>query len=312
MANERVRIDNLPSTSFPDRAHLLAAIKDGLTVCLTVAQILSLLEDGDMPDGVLMKAGGSMTGTITFADDGEGITLSRGGKLFDQNTGGTSNAGRTLILANNGSFSLLNEAGTVTILEALETATSPTFKGNAIWHDGNPAFAGMVAAFDRSTAPTGWLKCNGALLNRTAYPNLDAAIYCGDLNNATAEWGYRTNSTDTVRSTTGTHIRLRDYRGEFIRGLDDGRGIDSGRSMWSAQGQAVQTHGHNVSDPLHTHNNVGGAGAVGSGTLYAGQSANSYVMAGSVNAATGITIPSTGNGPETRPRNQAALICIKY
>lgn len=311
MANERIRIDNLPSTSFPDRAHLLAAIKDGLTVRLTVAQILSLLQDGDMPSGVLMKAGGSMTGTITFADDGEGITLSRGGKLYDQNTGGTSNAGRTLILANNGSFSLLNEGGTVAILEALEAASYPTFKGNAIWHDGNPALAGMVAAFDRSTAPTGWLKCNGALLTRTAYPNLDAAIYCGDANNATAEWGYRTNSTDTVRSTTGTHIRLRDYRGEFIRGWDDGRGVDSGRSLWVAQAQSYQSHNHSVSDPLHSHQYVGGPNAAGSGTAgAAGQSANAYIL-NTLTAATGISVLASGS-TETRPRNQAALICIKY
>lgn len=172
---------------------------------------------------------------------------------------------------------------------------------------------GMTAAFDRNTAPTGWLKNNGALLLRTTYSDLDAAIYCGDANNPTAEWGYRTNSTDTVRSTTGTHIRLRDSRGEFTRGWDDGRGVDSGRSLWAAQAQAVQNHTHNITDGGHTHSLAGGPNAPGSGTVApAAQSGNAGFIGGMASAATGISIPATGNGPETRPRNQAALICIKY
>lgn len=171
---------------------------------------------------------------------------------------------------------------------------------------------GMTAAFDRNTAPAGWLKNNGALLLRTTYAALDAAIYCGDANNPTAEWGYRTNSTDTVRSTTGTHIRLRDSRGEFTRGWDDGRGVDSGRSLWAAQAQAFQSHNHSINDPAHTHLLAGGPNAPGSGTAApAAQSGTPGYISGLQSALTGVTVLSAG-GTETRPRNQAALICIKY
>lgn len=297
MANERIKISLLASTVLPSRDHLIPSSKDGNTFKLTVAQILSLLETDDLP---------VMTNNLAFSADLKGLLLSSGGRLYDQA------AVRTIIQANNGKLEVLNEAGSVSLLLVDEASANPLFKTFALWHDGNPNMSGMLAAFARDTAPAGWLKANGALLDVATYANLATAIYCGNTANPTAEWGYRTNSGDTVRSTTGTHIRLPDFRGEFIRGWDDARGIDSGRSLWAAQAQAIQSHTHSVSDPTHVHNNVGGGSAVGTGTIAAGQVANSYVLAGQVPAATGITIPSSGGGAETRPRNQAALICIKY
>lgn len=150
----------------------------------------------------------------------------------------------------------------------------------------------------RSTAPTGTLKANGAVVSRSAYAALDAAIYCGDANNAAALWGYRTNSTDTARSTTGTHIKLPDARGEFIRGWDDGRGIDAGRSLWASQSHAFTDHVHSEVVTNAQVSNLSGGG-VGLLTI-------STISASSTGAA------STGAGSETRPRNLAALVCIKY
>ncbi|MCZ8098843.1 MAG: phage tail protein [Burkholderiales bacterium] len=171
-----------------------------------------------------------------------------------------------------------------------------------------PAALGI---FFRATAPQGWLKANGAVVSRVTYADLDTAIYCGDGNNATAEWGYRTNSTDTLRSTTGTHVKLPDARGEFIRGWDDGRGVDAGRNIFLSQAQAIQSHTHGVNDPTHSHTYVGGGNAAGTGTAgAAGQSANAYLLS-TLAATTGISIQSTG-GPETRPRNLSPLICVKY
>lgn len=86
--------------------------------------------------GGLATTGGTMTGNITFSDDGEGVNLSRGGRLYDENTGGTSNLGRSVVLANNDSFELLNEAATQTIVTARFADTGPTFKGNLIHHAG--------------------------------------------------------------------------------------------------------------------------------------------------------------------------------
>ncbi|SLM63443.1 Phage tail fiber protein [Dickeya aquatica] len=48
----------------------------------------------------------------------------------------------------------------------------------------------------------GWLKCNGQAFDKTLYPKLARAYPAGV---------------------------LPDLRGEFIRGWDDGRGVDAGR-----------------------------------------------------------------------------------
>ncbi len=52
-----------------------------------------------------------------------------------------------------------------------------------------------------------------------------------------------------------------DLRGEFVRGLDDGRGIDIGRALGSWQDEEIQSHSHTVDPPsattissgLHSH-----------------------------------------------------------
>jgi len=87
--------------------------------------------------------------------------------------------------------------------------------------------AGLVASFARSAAPTGWLKANGAAVSRTAYADLFAAI------------GTTYGAGDGFNT-----FNLPDLRGEFIRGWDDGRGVDGGRALGSSQAGAVQSHTH--------------------------------------------------------------------
>lgn len=281
----------------------------------------------------LAKTGGVMTGNTTFQDFQEGIVLAGGGKLVDQNIGGTSGNGRTLVFANNDSFEIVTEDGNFFVFAVRNADDAPYFKGNALWHNGYAPLAGMIAAFMTTSAPTGWLKANGAAVSLTTYPNL-INIYCGDGNNASADHGYRcTNpaSPTSTRSTTGGYIVLPDARGEFLRGLDDGRGVDTSRSMWLRQTQAIQNHTHTVSDPAHshtvsdpghTHPLAGGPNAPGTGTAApAAQSGNVGYIGGMeaaptgisiVSNSTGITITSSGGGAETRPRNIAPLFCIKY
>jgi hypothetical protein len=67
------------------------------------------------------------------------------------------------------------------------------------------------------TAPEGYLKCNGAAFDVDKYPEL-------------AE-GYPSGV-------------LPDLRGEFIRGWDDGRGVDTGRKILSAQQSQNLEHDH--------------------------------------------------------------------
>ncbi|WP_226099771.1 phage tail protein [Dickeya oryzae] len=70
-------------------------------------------------------------------------------------------------------------------------------------------FVGIPQPWPQATAPAGWLKCNGQSFDKSVYPRL-AQVYPSGV--------------------------LPDLRGEFIRGWDDGRGIDSGRSVMTAQG----------------------------------------------------------------------------
>lgn len=94
-----------------------------------------------------------------------------------------------------------------------------------------------------------------------------------------------------------TTFNLPDLRGEFVRGIDLGKGTDANRSMADAQAHMFQTH-------IHTTGNdyvygVGASLAAGLGAVMLAQSAT--------------TAPTTGNtGAETRPRNIALLPCIKF
>ena len=83
--------------------------------------------------------------------------------------------------------------------------------------------SGAVMYFAGRNAPTGWLKANGAAVSRTTYAALFAAIGT-------------TYGAGDGRST----FNLPDLRAEFLRGWDDGRGIDSGRAFGSAQSDAIR------------------------------------------------------------------------
>ncbi len=88
---------------------------------------------------------------------------------------------------------------------------------------------GTVSFYAGSSAPTGWLMCNGALLSRTTYAALFAVI------------GVTYGAGDGL-----TTFALPDMRGVFARGLDAGRGVDSGRVLGSLQGDEFRAHTHGV------------------------------------------------------------------
>lgn len=140
---------------------------------------------------------------------------------------------------------------------------------------------GEVIWYAKPSPPPKYLKCNGAAISRATYSELFAVI--------------ATNFGSGDGSTT---FNLPDLRGEFIRGWDDGRGVDSGRSWASGQGHQFQDH-------QHTQSNLSTVRSVGAGGDY------TNIWSGTGSAST--SIPVTGNhGSETRPRNMALLACIKY
>ncbi len=139
--------------------------------------------------------------------------------------------------------------------------------------------AGQIAAFPRTSAPAGWLKANGAAVSRATY----AALFL--------EIGTTYGAGDG-----STTFNLPDFRGEFIRGLDDGRGVDTGRTLANLQNHETASHNHSIGNGNVARPVSGGA------ALYA-------TFDGGVPAQGGTG--ATG-GTETRPRNQALLFCIKY
>lgn len=140
---------------------------------------------------------------------------------------------------------------------------------------------GVVAFYPKTTAPTGWLKANGAAISRTTYAALFAAI------------GVSFGAGDG-----STTFNLPDLRGEFVRGLDDGRGVDTGRVMGSFQNADTRI-------PPHTHTFTMNIGAGSSTGVRPEQTPYGP-------GATMTTTSSGGSGTETRPRNIALLACIKY
>jgi len=186
--------------------------------------------------------------------------------------------------------SLLDDANASNALATLGVSTfAKTLLGDADASEARqtlgtePETPGRVAFFARSSAPTGWLKANGAAVSRAIYSGLYSAI-----------------GTTFGAGDGATTFNLPDLRGEFLRSLDDGRGIDSGRTLGSFQGSQMQSHTHNWSGPRRYL--AGGAypWVVDGGANFAAEN-------GTTSAAGG-----TSNGSENRPRNIALLACIKY
>ncbi|HCJ7334417.1 TPA: phage tail protein [Enterobacter hormaechei subsp. xiangfangensis] len=92
---------------------------------------------------------------------------------------------------------------------------------------------GIPVPWPLAAAPAGWLKCNGAAFTAAQYPKLALAYPA---------------------------LKLPDLRGEFLRGWDDGRGVDSGRVLLSAQDDALQNITGSMLDiSAGINNNTSGA-----------------------------------------------------
>jgi microcystin-dependent protein len=139
---------------------------------------------------------------------------------------------------------------------------------------------GSVIYHAGSSAPSGYVKANGASLSTSTYSSLFSAI------------GYTFGG-------SGGSFNVPDLRGEFLRGWDDGRGVDSGRSFGSYQADQMESHAHTFR----------GGGNYSGGFTYG------YVQANGGAFPFTITTDYTGatsNSSENRPRNRALLACIKY
>lgn len=145
--------------------------------------------------------------------------------------------------------------------------------------------AGTVAYFAASTAPAGFIKANGAAVSRTTYAALFLAI-----------------GTTYGAGDGSTTFNVPDLRGEFVRSLDDGRGVDSGRAIGTAQSHQMQSHNHAYYPLISGTTAYPHPGHAIAKDSYNGGSTTEYVS----------TTGGAENGSENRPRNVAMLACIKY
>ncbi len=154
--------------------------------------------------------------------------------------------------------------------------------------------SGQIGLVATDYAPTGRLKANGAVLSRTVYTNLFAAI------------GTRFGAGDGHST-----FNLPDLRGEFPRFWDDGRGVDAGRVLGSWQSGAIR----NITAQMYLYGQDGSSsqGAFGfrkqgeRGLVWSRNDNNAGVVMDFWLDASKV-VPTAH---ENRPRNIALLACIK-
>lgn len=100
-----------------------------------------------------------------------------------------------------------------TLLAAHMAAANPHPQYLAVADINNYLPVGVPIPYPAATPPTGWFNCNGSAFDKTKYPILASLFPSGN---------------------------LPDLRGEFIRGWDNGRNVDTGRSLLSLQGDAIR------------------------------------------------------------------------
>ena len=174
--------------------------------------------------------------------------------------------------------------------------------------------AGTIAPFGGGTVPSGWLLCDGSLVDRTTYSSLFNVI--GTLHG---------------QGDGSTTFHLPDYRGRFLRGADNmgtgaaGRdpnagtrtapnaGGATGAGVGSVQGTATKAPNSAfsaASGGAHTHG-VSTWGASGSGAKVT-TSGNASQYADATTSSNGAHTHSvTGGDLESRPVNSNTLYIIK-
>ncbi len=179
--------------------------------------------------------------------------------------------------------------------EVVQSSTSKKATGGQIAQMVLPA--GMILPFGNTTAPTGYLACDGAAVSRTTYSGLFAAI---------AEvWGVGNGSTT---------FNVPDFRGAFVRGTGSNgtanmaNGNDfAGPSVGSTENDQMQGHYHRF-----YYNTSGATSGQPNPANIAGNSATTNINAlAARNIETDSTNGTPREGDETRPFAAGVLYCIK-
>ena len=232
------------------------------------------------------EADASNTGVVRFANQPEVDTISNDNIALSPNrlAVGIDNYLPQATTERKGVAAVANETEAVQQTNN-EKMITPATLGVALASSGNPP--GTIIAFAGTTAPTGYLICDGSVVYDT-----NSQVIQG----ITGDFRTLRNVLGTNFSPNDTDVTLPDLRGEFLRGWKvDKSGVDSGRQLGSHQGQSIQSHSH-----------IGPAGPADdstSGEIYGG---------GNRIGENGIYETNATGDLETRPRNVAVLYCIKY
>lgn len=188
-----------------------------------------------------------------------------------------------------------NGSTTAVALAAALGITAGTYTPPA----GSQAAAGDVKMIAGQTIPAGWLRCDGALISRATYASLFAAI-----------------GTTYGAGDGSTTFKLPDTRGLFVRDLDGGAGVDSGRVLGSTQGDAIKSHTHPLSDDVTNFDgrpaavdipaSSGSAGVVTGASSVEAPYLHAKIPLSDLSSA-----QQAGGASETRPKNIAFIHIIK-
>ena len=164
---------------------------------------------------------------------------------------------------------------------------------------------GSIIPFPTTTIPPGYLECNGAEVGRATYEELFNVV------------GTIYGEGDGL-----TTFNLPDYRGEFLRGLDNGRGVDTDRIIGSSQSDAVLGHMHgtlwltidNMESEINMHPNSGYSQTRSAQGVYTTVGGNGHNLEQKLANSTNVLMQPdkkkiTAN--ENRPRNIAVVYAIK-
>ena len=181
-----------------------------------------------------------------------------------------------------------------------DTPTGKVLSDSGTWIDaggGVPTPAGVVSMYAGSSAPTGYLLCDGAAVSRATYADLFAAI-----------------STTYGPGDGSTTFNVPNLKGRVPVGLDaaqaefDALGETGGEKTHVLTTPEIPAHSHGVTDPTHNHTqnsfaprivNSGTAGTVGvqgASTASNANASNAPTTAVNQAAATGISIQNAGGG----------------
>lgn len=161
--------------------------------------------------------------------------------------------------------------------------------GSCSWQAVTGIPSGMIAPFGMSSAPTGWLACDGSAVSRTTYSALFSAI--------STTWGTGDGSTT---------FNIPDLRNAFLRGVGTSTIFTQNNTTTLAQTQndSLQNHAH-VSNLNHSvWGSAGGSAymALAAGASSGPRSITSYNSTASVGGR---------QDNETRPVNRGVQYMIK-